>query len=125
MSRGALWIGAAGLTALGAYALHQRLQRREHAEEEPSPAEPSIAGGKVPLPGTFDPIFEEHGHGLPLAYLRALAKRESNMNPHEAVDPACHCRLVRSPMSMSVGAVLSNSLGFGGATATLGFRRWE
>ena len=36
----------------------------------------------------FDPLFREHGHGLPITYLRALAKRESNMNPLEATGPA-------------------------------------
>ena len=37
-----------------------------------------------PLAGTsrrFDDLFTRRGGGLPVAYLRALAKRESNLNP--------------------------------------------
>jgi len=51
---------------------------------EPRPARPAESG----VPRTFDRIFAEYGHGLPLAYLRALAKRESDMNPNETEDPA-------------------------------------
>jgi soluble lytic murein transglycosylase-like protein len=40
------------------------------------------------LPRLFDPIFAEHGHGLPVAFLRALGKRESNLDPGETKDPA-------------------------------------
>ena len=29
----------------------------------------------------FDPIFRQHGDGIPVAFLRALAQRESGMNP--------------------------------------------
>jgi hypothetical protein len=40
------------------------------------------------LPTAFDGLFARHASALPIAFLRALAKRESNMNPHEAKDPA-------------------------------------
>lgn len=56
---------------------------------EPAPSPPPVvrpAGAGVPR--KFDPIFAEYGHGLPVAYLRALAKRESNLNPNETQDPA-------------------------------------
>ena len=36
----------------------------------------------------FDKIFEQEGRGLPVPFLRALAKRESNMNPLDANGPA-------------------------------------
>lgn len=36
----------------------------------------------------FDALFRRHGRGIPVAYLRALAKRESNLNPREARLPA-------------------------------------
>lgn len=39
-------------------------------------------------------------------------------------DPICRFRLVRAPISQPVNCVLSNSFGFGGANATLIFRRW-
>ena len=36
------------------------------------------------LPRTYDALFARHAGRLPVAYLRALAKRESNMNPNAA-----------------------------------------
>lgn len=36
----------------------------------------------------FDPLFRKHAGRLPVAFLRALAKRESNLNPAEADWPA-------------------------------------
>ena len=36
----------------------------------------------------FDPLFRKYGRGLPVAYLRSLAKRESNLNPNESDGPA-------------------------------------
>jgi len=41
----------------------------------------------LPL-GQFDQIFEEEGRGIPLAFLRALARRESSNNPAQATGPA-------------------------------------
>lgn len=39
-------------------------------------------------PNKFDDIFEKEGHGLPVPFLRALARRESNMDPRESTGPA-------------------------------------
>lgn len=104
MSRGGkgAWLAAAGVGGVGAYALHRHLSRnsaerpgvRPHVEPAPFAA-PSSTGVRTapapklkPITRTFDPIFEEFGHGLPLPYLRALAKRESDMNPRETTGPA-------------------------------------
>jgi soluble lytic murein transglycosylase-like protein len=38
----------------------------------------------VSLPTTYDSLFARHAGRLPVAYLRALSKRESNMNPNAA-----------------------------------------
>jgi len=57
-------------------------------EVRPVPARPTPKPAEAGVPRTYDRIFAEHGHGLPLAYLRALAKRESDMNPNETEDPA-------------------------------------
>jgi len=40
------------------------------------------------------------------------------------IDPACRFRYVTRPTDMALEVVLSNSFGFGGANATLLFRRW-
>lgn len=40
------------------------------------------------------------------------------------VDPACRFPIVRKPTDQKVEVALSNSFGFGGANATLIFRRW-
>lgn len=77
----------------GAYYLTRELLK---ARESQARAEGQLALAE-PLPTrglssgvrrAFDPIFARYGHGLPVAYLRALAKRESNLNPREADDPA-------------------------------------
>lgn len=36
------------------------------------------------LPTTYDPLFAKYAGRLPVSYLRALAKRESNLNPNAA-----------------------------------------
>jgi hypothetical protein len=48
----------------------------------PSATAPRLA------PRTFDPIFAAYGQGIPVPYLRALALRESDMNPRSASGPA-------------------------------------
>ena len=41
------------------------------------------------------------------------------------IDPACHFHIVREPMDKKIEIALSNSFGFGGANASLIFRRWS
>jgi len=43
----------------------------------------------------------------------------------DEVDPICRFHLVTTPTSARPDIVLSNSFGFGGANATLAFRRWS
>lgn len=45
-------------------------------------------GDEVPAGRRFDALFAKRGRGLPVAYLRALAKRESNLNPREQTGAA-------------------------------------
>ena len=40
-------------------------------------------------------------------------------------DPVCRFKIVREPMDAKIETALSNSFGFGGANATLIFRRWS
>jgi 3-oxoacyl-[acyl-carrier-protein] synthase II len=40
-------------------------------------------------------------------------------------DPACHFQIAREPAEAKIETALSNSFGFGGANATLIFRRWS
>ena len=55
-----------------------------------SPAQVDAATAAPPgkLPRTFDPIFERYRTELPIEYLRALAMRESGMNPRASDGPA-------------------------------------
>ena len=41
-----------------------------------------------------------------------------------ATDPACRFRIVAQPEDSTLSVVISNSFGFGGANASLVFRRW-
>jgi 3-oxoacyl-[acyl-carrier-protein] synthase II len=47
------------------------------------------------------------------------------MRGTQTADPACKFELVREPAQASFDYALSNSFGFGGANATLIFRRWS
>ncbi len=49
---------------------------------------PSFADPPRIAPRTFDQVFAAYGHGIPVPYLRALALRESNLNPRLASGPA-------------------------------------
>jgi murein DD-endopeptidase MepM/ murein hydrolase activator NlpD len=103
---------AAGGGAMWAFSRWRRKKKRrptdedwgaEH-DEDPVPSSvgvdeaASTAGGSVPASGSapagesskdrglsrrFDRIFMAHGMGLPVPYLRALADRESGMNPDD------------------------------------------
>ncbi len=42
-----------------------------------------------------------------------------------APDPACRFQIVREPADAGIETALSNSFGFGGANASLIFRRWS
>lgn len=58
--------------------------------------------------------------------LQALAGRWlPPMRGTQTADPACQFELVREPAVASFEYALSNSFGFGGANATLIFRRWS
>ena len=62
------------------------------------------------------------------AVVCVMTLREQWLPPERAVetpDPECQFRLVREPLDVPVNCVLSNSFGFGGANASLIFRRWS
>jgi len=57
-----------------------------------------------------------------------MALREQFLPPEttlETVDPVVRFQIVRQPMERKITTALSNSFGFGGANASLIFRRWE
>lgn len=62
------------------------------------------------------------------AVVCVMTLREQWLPPERALetpDPDCQFRLVREPTDCPVNCVLSNSFGFGGANASLIFRRWS
>jgi 3-oxoacyl-[acyl-carrier-protein] synthase II len=68
------------------------------------------------------------GAGAVEAVVCLMVLQENWLPPEpmvDEVDPVCRFRLVRAPASARPGVVLSNSFGFGGANATLAFRRWS
>lgn len=75
------------LSALAAcyLALRGRNARMARAGRWTLSPKPSQSSNPV---GPFDNIFLAEGKGIPVPYLRALAKRESNNNPREASGPA-------------------------------------
>lgn len=57
-----------------------------------------------------------------------MALRGQWLPPQNATgttDPACQFQIVRAPVAAKIETALSNSFGFGGANATLIFRRWS
>jgi hypothetical protein len=105
------WLALGGGAALGAYAIHRSVRGEVEVTQAAAPAARAEvaapgAGRVVVVPGSgcpvghtqrwrpvtrkFDPLFAKYGvpRGLPVPYLRALAKRESNMNPAEQTGPA-------------------------------------
>lgn len=50
---------------------------------------PEARADRIKLaPRSYDALFAEYGNGIPVAYLRALAWRESSMSPRETRGPA-------------------------------------
>ena len=67
------------------------------------------------------------GAGAVEAVICLMALRGQWLPPQAATatpDPACHFPIVRAPADAQIETALSNSFGFGGANATLIFRRW-
>lgn len=108
MRDGNVMFGLAGATALGAMLLHRRLGEAKPlpGEERPRPGRPPGVPEQRPNPKPpppppskkvkllphvsrrFDFLFRKHGDVLPAAFLRALAQRESSMNPKDRTGPA-------------------------------------
>ena len=62
------------------------------------------------------------------AVICLMALRGQWLPPQAAIgasDPACRFQIVRKPVDAKIETALSNSFGFGGANATLIFRRWS
>jgi hypothetical protein len=52
-------------------------------------ARPEARAQRIKLaPRSYDALFAEYGNGIPVAYLRALAWRESGMSPRDTKGPA-------------------------------------
>jgi 3-oxoacyl-[acyl-carrier-protein] synthase II len=67
------------------------------------------------------------GAGAVEAVVCLMALRGQWLPPQTAIgmtDPACRFQIVREPADAKIETALSNSFGFGGANATLIFRRW-
>jgi 3-oxoacyl-[acyl-carrier-protein] synthase II len=67
------------------------------------------------------------GAGAAEAVVCLMALREQWLPPQLSLntpDPACRFPIVRAPMDARIDTALSNSFGFGGANASLIFRRW-
>ena len=84
--------------------------------------------GRLPVSSTKASIGHLLGAaGAVEAVISLMTLREQWLPPEiglEEVDPAGRFPLVREPMEAKVNVVLSNSFGFGGANASLVFRRW-
>jgi len=95
-------LGAGGLWLLHDREKHKRTAKdvREELGLAPSPpvetrpvsmpaARPPARSERIKLaPRSYDALFAEYGNGIPVAYLRALAWRESSMNPRSNAGPA-------------------------------------
>jgi 3-oxoacyl-[acyl-carrier-protein] synthase II len=67
------------------------------------------------------------GAGAVEAVVCLMALRGQFLPPQTSlnkIDPACRFQIVREPTDKKIETALSNSFGFGGANATLIFRRW-
>jgi len=68
------------------------------------------------------------GAGAVEAVVCLMALRGQWLPPEinlERPDPACQFKIVRKPVDVKINIALSNSFGFGGANASLAFRRWS
>jgi 3-oxoacyl-[acyl-carrier-protein] synthase II len=83
---------------------------------------------KLPVSSTKSGIGHSLGAaGAVEAVACLMALRGQWLPPQDATgttDPACHFQIVREPKDAKIETALSNSFGFGGANATLIFRRW-
>ena len=61
---------------------------RPRGASEIGTIEPSPRPRGRPVSRKYDELFSRYGRGLPLAYLRSLGKRESNLNPLDQEGPA-------------------------------------
>jgi 3-oxoacyl-[acyl-carrier-protein] synthase II len=89
------------------------------------------AGGhakKLPVSSTKSSIGHLLGAaGAVEAVVCLMALRGQWLPPQislDKTDPACRFQIVREPVNAKVEMALSNSFGFGGANASLVFRRW-
>lgn len=48
-----------------------------------------MAAAAIGLPTTFDSLFRKYAKSIPIPFLRALAKKESSMNPNSCAGAAC------------------------------------
>ena len=67
------------------------------------------------------------GAGAVEALVCLMALREQWLPPQNSLgelDPACRFQVLRKPTDAPLEVALSNSFGFGGANASLIFRRW-
>jgi 3-oxoacyl-[acyl-carrier-protein] synthase II len=90
------------------------------------------AGGRaktLPVSSTKSGIGHLLGAaGAVEAVVCLIALRERFLPPQMSpgkIDPACNFQIVREPTDNKIGIALSNSFGFGGANASLIFRRWS
>ncbi len=66
--------------------------------------------------------------GAAEAVICLMALRGQWLPPQASIttpDPVCHFKILGEPMDAKIESALSNSFGFGGANATLIFRRWK
>ncbi len=91
----------AALGAGGLWLLHDREKHKRTAKDvreelglaamQPvsMPAKPEGRAQRIKLaPRSYDALFAEYGNGIPVPYLRALAWRESGLNPRDMKGPA-------------------------------------
>ena len=89
----ALQLGAvAGLGLFLGHALHCRKDAKAReataATTTPPPTAAKATAPSGALSRRFDPVFAAFGHGLPVPYLRALAYRESSLDPNAVTGDA-------------------------------------